>query len=133
MHYILGGKFTTVFPYSLREENYEKIRQNLDRIDFRQTSIEKFINDFDSEISVYNLSDIFEYMTLEGMDALYETLLKKARKGARLAYWNMLAERKCSDRLCEEYGVTTDDELNAEFLFRDKAFFYSKFYLDVVK
>jgi S-adenosylmethionine-diacylglycerol 3-amino-3-carboxypropyl transferase len=132
LHYILYGEYTTVFPYSLRDENYNKIRNNLDKIEFRKVSIEQFAAEFDSEIHAFNLSDIFEYMTQEGMDALYETMLKKAAAGARFAYWNMLAPRRCSDELCEKYGVETDEEQNALYLLKDKAFFYNKFYLDVM-
>ena len=132
LHYILNGEYTTVFPYSLRAENYDKIRNNLDKIEFRKISIEQFIAEFDGELNVFNLSDIFEYMTQNGMDTLYETMLQKAAKDARFAYWNMLAPRKCSTALCEKYKIETDEEQNAQYLLKDKAFFYSRFYLDVM-
>jgi S-adenosylmethionine-diacylglycerol 3-amino-3-carboxypropyl transferase len=133
LHYILNGEYTTAFPYSLREENYDGIRNNLDKIEFRKTSIEQFITEFDGEINAFNLSDIFEYMTQDGMDKLYEAMLRKSAGGARFAYWNMLAPRKCSVALCEKYNVETDEGQNAQYLFKDKAFFYNKFYLDKVK
>ena len=133
LHYILNGEYTSVFPFSLREENYDNIRTNLDKIEFRKTSIEQFTKEFDGKVNASNLSDIFEYMTQDGMDTLYETLLRKSAGGARFAYWNMLAPRKCSDVLCEKYGVETNDSQNAQYLLKDKAFFYSKFYLDKVK
>ena len=131
-HFILCGEYGMVFPYSLREENYGKIRENLDRIEFRKVSLEQFIAEFAGKINAFNLSDIFEYMTQDGANALYEAMLNKAVPGARFAYWNMLAPRKCSDKLCAQYGVQTDERQNAEYLLRDKAFFYSKFYLDKV-
>ena len=133
LHFILYGQYTTALPYALREENYNKIRGNLDRIEFRKISIEDFAAGFDGRINAFNLSDIFEYMTPEGMDTLYETMLQKAAPGARFAYWNMLAPRQCSSALRARYGVTTDEAQNAAYLLRDKAFFYSKFYLDKVK
>lgn len=133
MHFILNGEYTTALPYSLREENYGKIRANLGRIEFSRQSVESFAATYDGRIDAFNLSDIFEYMTQEGMDALYEALLKKSASGARFAYWNMLAPRRCSAFLMAKYGVFTDDEQNAKFLARDNAFFYSKFYLDRVK
>lgn len=130
MQYILNGEYTSIFPYSLREENYYKIRNNINKIEFRKISIEQFAAEIIGEVHAFNLSDIFEYMTQEGMDALYETMLQKAAKGARFAYWNMLAPRKCNDALRESYGVETDEDLNAQYLLKDKAFFYNKFYLD---
>jgi len=133
LHFILHGEYTTVFPFSLREENYNSIKNNLDKIEFRKISIEEFIAGYDGKINAYNLSDIFEYMTQSNMDDLYETMLKKAASGARFAYWNMLAPRKCSEALCEKYSVKTDEEQNTQFLLKDKAFFYSKFYLDKVR
>ena len=132
LQFILYGKYASAFPYSLRVENYEKIRNNIDKIEFRKTSIEAFTVDFAGQITAFNLSDIFEYMTQDSMDALYEAMLQKAASGARFAYWNMLAPRKCSAALQEKYGVKTWEEKNMEFLMKDKAFFYSKFYLDAV-
>lgn len=133
LHFILYGAYRSVLPYALREENYDKIRDKLDKIEFRQTSIEKFVAEFNGRLNAFNLSDIFEYMTQEGMDTLYGSMLQKAAAGARFAYWNMLAPRRCSDVLCEKYGVVTNEEQNNSFLLKDKAFFYSKFYLDQVR
>ena len=130
LHFILYGKYADVFPYALREENYEKIRQNLDKIEFLKKPIEEFAESFDGEINGFNLSDIFEYMTQDGMNLLYEILLQNSAKGARFAYWNMLAPRKCSGKLCEKYNVFKSEEQNEVFLKEDKAFFYSKFHLE---
>lgn len=132
LQFILNGEYTTALPYSLREESYDQIKANLDNIEFRKVSIETFASEFDGKIDAFNLSDIFEYMTQDAMDSLYETILQKAAPGARFAYWNMLAPRKCSDTLMKKYGVTTDASKNDAFLMKDKAFFYSKFYLDTI-
>jgi S-adenosylmethionine-diacylglycerol 3-amino-3-carboxypropyl transferase len=133
LHFILYGEYTTVFPYSLREENYDKIKNNLQKITFRRMSVEAFVHEFKDRINAFNMSDIFEYMTQTGMDTLYEQMLQKAARGARVAYWNMLVPRKCNDLLCKHYGVDTVEENNAKFLMKDKAFFYSHFYLDTLR
>lgn len=133
LHFILHGAYNTALPYALREENYDKIRNKLDKIAFRKASIEGFIAEYNGQLNAFNLSDIFEYMTQEGMDALYGSMLQKAAAGARFAYWNMLAPRRCSDVLCEKYGVETNEAQNNRFLSHDKAFFYSKFYVDKVR
>jgi S-adenosylmethionine-diacylglycerol 3-amino-3-carboxypropyl transferase len=133
LHYILNGEYTTVFPYSLREENYDNIRNNLDKIEFHKQSIEQFTAEFDGRINAFNFSNIFEYMTQDGMDKLYETILQKASAGTRFAYWNMIVPRKCSDTLCKKYGVETNEKQNEQYLLKDKAFFYNKFYLDKIK
>jgi len=132
LHFIMYGKYNTALPFSLREENYNKIRDNLNKIEFRKMSIEEFIAGSKDNIDAYNLSDIFEYMTQAHMDKLYETMLQKSSKNARFVYWNMMVERECSSLLREKYGVKTCAERNKTFLAKDKAFFYSKFFLDEV-
>ena len=133
LHYILFGEYKKVLPYSLREENYDKIRENLNRIHFYKGGIHEFMDQFDGKISAFNLSDIFEYMTIEEMDRLYEKMLQKSSPDARFAYWNMLAPRQCSENLKEQYGLRTCEEQNKAFLMEDKAFFYSRFYLDFLE
>ncbi|MCL2019514.1 MAG: BtaA family protein [Oscillospiraceae bacterium] len=128
MIYILNGEYTTVFPYSLREENYEKIRNNLEKIEFKKQSIEGFLENYNGIVNCYNLSDIFEYMSQESMEQLFTHMLSKSEKGTRFAYWNMLALRKSNNP-----RITTDDDKNRELLLKDKAFFYSAFELDEVK
>jgi len=127
LHYILYGEYKNAFPYSMRPENYEKIRANLDKIEFRKQSIEDFIENYDGVIDAFNLSDIFEYMSQDGMDKLYDNMLSKSTVGTRFAYWNMLAPRSANNSRIE-----TDEHKNREFLLKDKAFFYSAFYLDKV-
>jgi S-adenosylmethionine-diacylglycerol 3-amino-3-carboxypropyl transferase len=133
LHFIVNGSYQDVFPYSLRKENYQKIKKNIDKIEFIKTSAEEFAAGFNGKINAFNLSDIFEYMTEEGAEKTYSVLLEKAAPGARFAYWNMLAPRKISDNLKEKYSVYTSEEKNREYLLSDKAFFYSKFYLDKIR
>ena len=128
--FILQGQYSRAFPFSLRAENYEAIRTNLSKITFQQASIEAFIQAYDGHIDAYNLSDIFEYMSQSETDTLYNALANKAALGARFAYWNMLAPRTLSDDLRRTHRITTDAAKNQAYLDQDKAFFYSKFYLD---
>jgi len=132
LHFILKGQYGNVLPYALRLENYNQIKENLDKIEFFHCSIEDFITNCTDKIDGFNLSDIFEYMTQEEMDKLYEKLVKNTNVGSRIAYWNMLVPRN-SSHLSDRLGIETSSEKNKEFLEQDKAFFYSKFYLDVVK
>ena len=77
----------------------------------------------------FNLSDIFEYLDTATCEKIYGTLLRMARPGARLAYWNMLAPRKCPGALLNRIRPLEQ----AERLFRqDMAFFYSTFVLEEV-
>ncbi len=132
LHFILDGRYKNCYPHALRPENYDSIRRNLDKIEFHAQSIESFVDGYHGVIDAFNLSDIFEYMPQSGMDELYGAMLQKAAIGARFAYWNMLAPRAVSNVLREKYRIETDNPLNERLLLADKAFFYSKFYLDVV-
>jgi S-adenosylmethionine-diacylglycerol 3-amino-3-carboxypropyl transferase len=42
----------------------------------------------------FNLSDIFEYMSPDMFETVYESILDAANPGARLVYWNMMAPRR---------------------------------------
>jgi len=131
LQFMYKGHYTDVFPYALRPENYEKIRTSLDRIEFQQISIEAFIASHSDKIDAFNLSNIFEYMSQEEMDVLYTALANKSKIGTRYAYWNFLAPRS-SENLRDKLGIKTSQKKNDLFLLKDKAFFYSKFYLDVL-
>lgn len=132
LHYILYGRFIfkTALPFALREENYKKIKENIEKIEFACKPMEEFIETVKEPINAFNLSDIFEYMTSQNMDLLYEMLLENAALGARFVYWNMLAPRKIGFNLAKKYNVKTNEDKNESFLNSDKAFFYSRFYLD---
>ena len=75
------------------------------------------------EFDCFNLSDVFEYMSPDSYTAVLNLILKRARPGARLAYWNMLALRRRPESFA---GVLHSLEDLSERLFaRDRAFFYS--------
>jgi S-adenosylmethionine-diacylglycerol 3-amino-3-carboxypropyl transferase len=76
----------------------------------------------------YNLSDIFEYMSQDAMDIIYRMMIKSSNKKARVAYWNMLVDRKCSFTTQVKHNKT----LSKKLLLKDKAFFYQDFVLEEI-
>lgn len=132
LHYILKGRYTDekTLPHALRRENYADIQNNLGKIEFQCVSVEDFFSRNDVKINAFNMSDIFEYMSDASMETLYEILINNSNEGARIAYWNMLAPRQCPERLKTQYGVKTDEARNRVLLEKDKAFFYSRFFID---
>ena len=66
---------------------------------------------FEYNFDAYNLSDIFEYMSEESMKNIYETILNKSNKNAKVMYWNMLVDRKCPKEFSEkiEYNISVSD------------------------
>jgi S-adenosylmethionine:diacylglycerol 3-amino-3-carboxypropyl transferase len=131
IQWILTGHHTTALPYALRAENFEAIRANLDRLEWRRSSLEDFLSSADqSSIDHFNLSDVFEYMSEENYIRLLEQLVRVGRPAGRLAYWNMLVPRSrpavLAPSLRSHAGL-------AQYLHRrDKACFYSAFIIEEI-
>jgi S-adenosylmethionine-diacylglycerol 3-amino-3-carboxypropyl transferase len=131
LQWILLGRHTTALPYALRPENFEAIRANLGRLEWRQQSVEDFLDGQDRDsIDGYNLSDIFEYMSADNYHRLLEKLAACGRPGGRLAYWNMLVPRSRPEALAGRLRPL--DDLARKLHGRDKAFFYSRFVVEEV-
>jgi S-adenosylmethionine-diacylglycerol 3-amino-3-carboxypropyl transferase len=131
VHWILTGTHGAALPCALREESFAPIRANLDRLEWRQASLEDFLTGgagptFDR----FNLSDLFEYVSLDHYHRLLGAIVGASRPHARLAYWNMLAPR---ERPTEMAGMIAPlSELAGRLHRRDRAFFYSAFRLEEV-
>jgi S-adenosylmethionine-diacylglycerol 3-amino-3-carboxypropyl transferase len=121
IHWILTGRHNGALPASLREENFEPIRRNLDRLQWRCGALEESLKG-GQEFDCFNLSDIFEYMSPEAYQELLKLILSSARPGARLAYWNMLAPRQRPESVAA--GLRPLLELSSQLFARDQAFFY---------
>lgn len=131
LQWILCGEHRSALPFYLRAENFESIRRNLDRLEWRLCTVEEFVAQVgDERFHAYNLSDIFEYMSASNMAAILQALLRISAPGARLAYWNMLAPRSRPDSLHEQIHPLAT--LSADLFARDKAFFYSRFIVEEV-
>ena len=131
VHWILTGRHGAALPVALREEHFATIRANLDRLTWHCQPIETFLASSDAPpVDRYNLSDIFEYMSLDNYHRLLDALVTAARPGARLAYWNMLAPRRRPDSMADR--LMPLDALAARLHEADRAFFYSAFVIEEV-
>ena len=79
----------------------------------------------------FNLSDVFEYVSVEHYHRMLEAILRRSRPGARLAYWNMLAPRRRPDHLARSPAAARRSGA-AGFICAIKAFFYSAFRVEEV-
>jgi S-adenosylmethionine-diacylglycerol 3-amino-3-carboxypropyl transferase len=130
MHWILTGRHDGVLPFALREENFESIRRNLDKLELRRGAIES-LTKMQGGFDCFNLSDIFEYMASENYELELERIVSLSRSGTRLAYWNMLAPRSRPERMAHSLEPLT--ELSSTLFAQDKAFFYSAFVVEQVR
>jgi S-adenosylmethionine-diacylglycerol 3-amino-3-carboxypropyl transferase len=126
VHWILTGTHGDVLPYALREEHFDTIRANLDRLEWHCLSIEQFLDRSEAgAVDRFNLSDLFEYVSIDHYHRTLESILRCGRRGGRLVYWNMLAPRRRPERLADRLRPL---DAVAEALHRsDRAFFYSAF------
>ena len=131
LQWILTGRHTTALPHALRRENFDAIRENLDRLEWHCLSIEELLaSEPDLLVDCYNLSDIFEYMSDENFHQLLTKLAARSQDGARFAYWNMLVPRSRPPELADE--LIPKSELAERLHLQDKAFFYSRFVVETV-
>jgi S-adenosylmethionine-diacylglycerol 3-amino-3-carboxypropyl transferase len=131
VQWILTGRHTTALPYALRPEHFDSIRSRLDRLEWRCQSVEDYLSTADADtIDRFNLSDMFEYVSLQQYHRTLASVIRAGRPGARLAYWNMLVPRGrpagMADRLASR--STLAERLHSE----DKAFFYRRFVVEEV-
>ena len=131
VQWILTGQHLTALPFALRPENFDAIRANLDRLELRQQSLEQFLADQPADtIDRFNLSDVFEYVSPASYHGLLRELVRVSRNNARMAYWNLLAERRRPASMANE--IRPLNELAQELLRQDKAFFYQNFVIEEV-
>ncbi|MBM9612806.1 BtaA family protein [Desulfobulbus rhabdoformis] len=131
LHWILTGHHGKALPHALREEHFEVIRNNIDRLEIRLGTLESVLEaEGPKSVDRFNLSDIFEYMSEETSQRVLAQIVAAGRSGGRLAYWNMLAPRCCPP----EWGdrVERKHELETRLLNEDKAFFYSAFIVEEI-
>ncbi len=129
IHWILRGTHGAALPMALRAEHFETIRDHLDRLTWRTSDVTAALDDLgDGQVHGCNLSDVFEYMSLDETRRQLERLSRALAPGGRLAYWNMLAPRSRPDALAGQLRPLPD--LSVRLFAADKAFFYSAFVVE---
>ena len=131
LHWILTGTHGEAVPYALRAEHFETIRNHLDRLEWQCRSIEDFLEESAGpRVDRFNLSDVFEYVSVDHYHRMLDAIARRSRPGTRLAYWNMLAPRQSPHHMHNRLRPL--DELAGRLHLRDRAFFYSAFRVEEV-
>jgi S-adenosylmethionine-diacylglycerol 3-amino-3-carboxypropyl transferase len=130
LHFNLTGNFGALLPHYVREENFEKIKSNLDRLlitqGYAQDALDKY-----GKFNAMNLSNIFEYMNKDLFKQTAESLLKGAEQGARLGYWNLMVPRKIAEIVPGK--VMYEENVSQLLSEKDKGFFYNQFIIEQVR
>lgn len=131
LHFILTGTYGDSLPHALREENFKKIRANLDRLTFIEGTLQTFLSNHPNmRANAWNLSDVFEYLPVESCSKIYADIADSSHPGARLAYWNMAVPRSRPDSLKDR--IVPLHDLSAPLHGRDRAFFYRNFIVEEI-
>lgn len=127
LQYNLTGSFGDLLPHYLQLNNFNKIKQSINRLyifeGYAENAIEQYGN-FDN----MNLSNIFEYMDISLFEKTALALLKGTNSGGRLAYWNLMVPRKITEIFPQFATPLTD--LSRTLTQKDKGFFYNNFNID---
>lgn len=132
LQWLLFGQHRTALPFSLRPENFAAIRANLDRLEIRQQSLEEFLRECPSStIDRFNLSNIFEYLSLEESQKIFERLARAGRSHSRIAYWNLLVRRRRPKAMANK--IRPFGQLSEKLSASDQTFFYQAFIVEEMK
>src|SRR5260370_12428216 len=82
LQWILTGQHIGVLPFALREGNFEAIRRNLDKLEWRQAALED-VTERDSPFDCFNLSDVFEYISEQNYPQQLQSIISFATKTTR--------------------------------------------------
>jgi len=125
VNYIFTSNYPRhALPVYLRKENYTIIKNNINRLKQHIGDIRSCIDSYGHiKFNVYNLSDIFEYMSETEYHEELKYIMRGSAKGARLAFWNLLVDRLFPEDLSFEYEKELSERLHGQ----DRAPFYKRF------
>jgi len=131
LHWIVNGLYGRTLPHALREENFEIIRANLDRLEWHLADVQSYLGQApDASIHRFNFSDVFEYLSEDDSDRVFEQVARVGCSGGRLAYWNMLVPRHRPEKLSQR--IKPMPELSERLHHAARTFFYTGFVVEEI-
>jgi len=131
LQWIVRGTFGNRLPHALREENVPRIRANLDRLEWRLADVQSHLKQQSpASVQRFNFSDVFEYLSEEDSDAVFDSVARVGTPGGRVAYWNMLVPRHRPERLGSR--IRPLPELSERLHQAAKTFFYTGFVVEEI-
>jgi S-adenosylmethionine-diacylglycerol 3-amino-3-carboxypropyl transferase len=131
LHWIVRRCYGECLPHALREENFPAIRANLERLEWHRIGLHEYLDRAgDASIDRFNLSDVFEYLSEDESNGVFERIAEVGRSGGRLAYWNMLVPRCRPDYLADRIRPLPD--LSSRLHAKARTFFYNDFVVEEI-
>ena len=107
------------------------VKENIDKIEVVSKEVVDFLRDNAKKLTKINFKNIFEYMTKEQIDEIYNILINDCKKGTKLAYWNILPRGHYTDKFVNNVEYKNNESTE---LFKDnKSIVYDQFILEEIR
>jgi S-adenosylmethionine-diacylglycerol 3-amino-3-carboxypropyl transferase len=126
---LLGRYFNDNLPVYLKRENYELIRQRVDRIEIVTSGCMEYLSTLPaSSISKFNFTNIFEWISSEEYMLLLMETIRTAENGAILTYRNHLVTRNRPESIADQ--IIPDTRLSSRLHKIDRSFIYRAYVVE---
>jgi len=123
----LQGKYNSMdeIPECYKEENFQVIKQRIDRIKLFTQDAQQWFNQMgDESINCFALSNISELMSTDETEVLFKAVLRTASPEARVIFRNLMVPREVPENL--QNHIVLNKALSKELIQNDRSFVYSK-------
>lgn len=132
LHYSLTGGYGKELPPYLTEQGYQQLRKTPgSALSITTDNLLSYLRSLpDNTFSKFNLSDIFEALSPEENDTLWQEIIRTAKSGAKIAYWNNLVRRSYPAQ--QSALIETDENQLRNLRAKDRVFFYDSFHAHTI-
>ncbi len=131
MHYCLAGNYGQSVPPYLEAKETVSLKENLSRLSMVVNDLMSYLKSMPNDsFSKFNLSDIFEPLSLEQNDILWKEIVRTAKNGARVVYWNNLVPRTFPQQL--SVNIKDEAQRATHLHSMDRVFFYGNFHINTI-
>lgn len=131
LHYSLTGKYGVDLPPYLKKDGYLYLKNSDTALTIETADLLSYLKaSSDNTFSKFNLSDIFEALSPTENNLLWQEVVRTAKNGAIVAYWNNLVKRSYPDQLAG--NIQTDEKRVAKLQAKDRVFFYDSFHTHTI-
>jgi S-adenosylmethionine-diacylglycerol 3-amino-3-carboxypropyl transferase len=133
LSYVLTGTYTKEsLPVYLQRKNFEKIRENLDRIEIIHSSCIDFLKGLqENTIDQFNFTNIFEWMSVEEYTNYLEECIRCGKEGSVIIYRNHLVTRRRPGIMKD--SIVPEMKLSKELHKQDLSFIYKDYVIEKIK
>ena len=127
LHFYLEGAYRSLkeVPGYLKEDNFQIIKQRLDRIHIHTDDAKKWLASMpDDTFDVLSLSNICELMSLDDTMRMFREVFRTAKPKARICFRNLILLREVPEEF--RSSIQKDDGLSKDMMETDRSFVYSK-------